>query len=349
LVTGATGVVGANLVRELLSDGHEVRVLLRPSSDVRAIDGLDVSRCTGDVMDGATVARAAKHCEIVYHAAALFSYTVPAAEQQRLAVEGTRTTLRAAKKAGTRRVVLTSSAVVVGSSEKPEIRDEAAEFDEVAPAPYTISKVHQEDVAFEVGHALGLEVVALRPTLVVGAHDYRLSPSNANISNYLNDPFRSTFIGGCNIVDARDVGRAHVIAGTAGEDGGRYIAGGENLSWRDVHSTISELAGTFGPSVHLNHTASYLAAVAAEIAARLAGIRPAVTRDEARMAARFYWYTHRRLSRLAYRPRSAREALANALAWLLYRGYVAHGTAERLRPLPEVEDARAAFASGSVA
>jgi hypothetical protein len=104
---------------------------------------------------------------------------------------------------------------------------------------------------------------------------------------------------------------------------------------------VSELAGTFGPSLRLNHTAAYLAAASMEAAARVAGRRPAVTRDEARMACRFYWYDHARLSALGWEPRPARKALTTALAWLLDQGHIAENVAARLRPLSEVQAARA--------
>jgi dihydroflavonol-4-reductase len=161
--------------------------------------------------------------------------------------------------------------------------------------------------------------------------------------NYLNDPFRSTFIGGCNIVSAADVAAGHILAAERGTAGRRYVVGAENLTWQDVHRLISDLAGTFGPSTVLNHTAAYLAAAAAEASARLTGVRPLATRAEARMAGRFYWYSHRRIARLGYSPAPAREALAIAVAWLLLRSHIADSVAGKLRLAPEVLTAMARF------
>src|SRR5690349_14403374 len=290
LVTGATGIVGANLVRALLRASYDVRVLVRATSDLRALAGLAAERCEGDVMEASTLAAAAKGCDLVFHAAASFSYWGHSVEAQKdLAVRGTRNVLGAARDAGASRVVVTSSSVTLGSRDSPVVLDEENEFDEPDAAAYTLSKVAQENAAFESGAALGIEVVAVCPTLTVGAHDHRLSPSNAYIVNYLNDPLRSTFLGGCNIVSAQDVAAAHVIAAERGTANCRYVVGSDNLEWRQVHRMISELTGTFGPVVTLNHTAAYLAAAATEASARLTGTRPAVTRDEAKMAGRFYW------------------------------------------------------------
>lgn len=338
LVTGATGIVGAHLVRALLDAGRAVRVLVRPGSDRRAIAGLDVTICEGDVLDLASVQAAAEGCAWVFHAAAVFAYAGHSAEAQTdLAVRGTRHVLQAARQAGVKRAVVTSSSVTLGSTLTPQVLDEDAVFAEPQPAAYTLSKVQQEAAAFDAGARLGLDVVAVCPTLVIGGHDHRLGPSNANLVNYLNDPFRSTFLGGCNVVSAVDVAQAHLLVARRGQAGQRYVAGGENLRWEELHALVSELAGTFGPSVMLNHTAAYLAAASVEAAARLAGRRPMVTREEARMACRFYWYSSARLAALGWTPRPTRQALAEALAWVIRRGHVSDTVVARLQLRPEVQ------------
>jgi hypothetical protein len=82
----------------------------------------------------------------------------------------------------------------------------------------------------------------------------------------------------------------------------------------------------------LNHTSTYLAAAAAEATARLMGRRPAVTREEATMACRYYWYSSAAIAALGYAPRSAEDALADALAWLIHRAYLAESVIDRLAP-----------------
>jgi hypothetical protein len=82
----------------------------------------------------------------------------------------------------------------------------------------------------------------------------------------------------------------------------------------------------------LNHTSTYLAAAAAETSARLMGRRPAVTREEATMACRYYWYSSAAMAALGYAPRSAEEALADALAWLIHHAYLPESVIERMAP-----------------
>ena len=218
LVTGATGIVGSNLVRALLRASHEVRVLVRPVSDARSLQNLPIERCEGDVLDPSSLLAAVKGRSLIFHAAAVFSYWgISADEQRELAEHGTRNVLEAARRASVRRVVVTSSSVVLGSTATRQVLDEASATDDPEPSNYTRAKIGQEAAAFKTGEKLGVEVVAVCPTLVVGGFDYRLSPSNANIVNYLNDPFRSTFIGGCNIVAARDVAAGHITAAQRGK------------------------------------------------------------------------------------------------------------------------------------
>ncbi len=339
LVTGATGIVGSNLVRTLLAQGYQVRVLLRPRSDARALRRLPVEKWTGDVLDKETLNGVADGCKYVFHAAALFAYSgYSRTELSNLAVQGTENILKEASESKVDRVVLTSSTIVLGSSTTPDVRDEHSSFDDQHPSDYTQSKVQQERAALEIASQLALNLVVVCPGLTIGAHDYRLSPSNASVVNYLNDPLRSTFLGGCNLVAAQDVAIGHVLAAERGVSGARYVLGGDNLYWKDVHGMISTLAGTFGPSLTLNNTATYLAAAMAETSARLMGKRPQVTRDEATMAGRFYWYSNAAIAQLGFKPMSAEEALAETLAWLIHRAYLNESVIDSLKPDPRVLD-----------
>lgn len=333
LVTGSTGIVGNNLVRALLCEGYDVRVLIRPASDTTSLRTLPVEYWRGDILDHQSLVGVADECSFVFHAAALFAYSgFSQDELEETAVNGTRNVITAAAHANAERIVVTSSTVTLGSGTTPAIRDERSTFEDKYPSAYTLSKIRQERAAFEVSRELGLELVVVCPGLTIGSFDYRLSPSNASIVNYLNDPMRFTFPGGCNIVSARDVAAGHIIAALHGVAGERYVVGGENLHWRDVHRMISALGGTFGPTYTLNNTSTYLAGAAAELSARIMGKRPSVTRDEATMACRYYWYSSDAISRLGYSATPCEEALADALAWLVHRSYLSESVIDRLEP-----------------
>jgi dihydroflavonol-4-reductase len=174
--------------------------------------------------------------------------------------------------------------------------------------------------------------------MVVGPHDYRLVPSNAVIVRYLEDPFRTTFLGGCNIVHARDVARGHLILAERGERGGRYLLGSENWEWSLIHRTISELCGVPGPFMTATHTSAYLAAAAMELAARFTRKPPASTRAQATMVGRYYWYQHTKAAALGYAPRPARQALAEAIAWHVSSVHISRDLRRWLRLTRDVLD-----------
>jgi dihydroflavonol-4-reductase len=323
LVTGATGLLGAHIVRELLRAGHDIVALLRPTSDRRGLAGLPVTLAEGDILDPASLRRAMAGRDVVFHAAAIFTYWGHSAEAlDRTAVVGTRHVLESAASAGVRRVILTSSSVIFGAGPRPGAQAEATPVDDPDASPYARAKVHQAQTAMAAASTLGLDLVAACPTLVVGAGGSRLSTSNAVLASYLNDPWRSTFPGGCNIVAARDVARGHLLLAERGAAGEYYLLGGEDLTWRDLHRLISELCGLSGPWVTLNHTGAYLAAAAAEVLSRMTGRPPAVTRDQARMLGQYYWYDHGKAAALGYRPAPARAALLESLRWLVGTEYL---------------------------
>ncbi len=323
IVTGANGLVGANLVRELLKEGHRVRAFVRSTSDLRSLEGLNAEIVTGDILDPATLVQASKGCQLMFHTAAVFSYSGYRKETLlKIATEGTRNAVEASKKARIKRMILTSSSVVMGSSEHPVIIDESKNIPEPDPGDYTLSKIEQEAAGFKRAKELGVDLVAVCPTLCVGPHDYRLGESNALIINYLNDPFRSTWPGGCNIVYAGDVARGHILAALKGRTGERYILGSENLLWRELHKMISEICGQQGPLMTASHTSSYLAGVTQELISQFTRRRPMVTRTQAKMVGRYYWYSHDKAAELGYSPIPVRKALVKAISWLVASHHV---------------------------
>jgi dihydroflavonol-4-reductase len=253
---------------------------------------------------------------MVFHTAAYFAYRGHSATAlETTAVVGTRNVLDAARQAGVRRVVLTSSSVVLGSSLTTTVRNETVEFDDTADEPvYVHAKVQQERSAFLRAAELGIELVAVCPTMSVGPYGTTLGPSNAIVVTYLSDPFRITYPGGCNIVAVGDVARGHILAAQAGMSGERYVLGAENLEWTQIHATIAELAGVPIPLVSANHTACYVAALTEELFAWLGQRIPSTSRTQAKMVGRYYWYSHAKSARLRASAGAPRACRGDCLA-----------------------------------
>jgi dihydroflavonol-4-reductase len=160
------------------------------------------------------------------------------------------------------------------------------------------------------------------------------------VLRYLLDPTRSTFSGGCNVVDARDVGAGHVALLERGEPGERYLLGGEDLTWRALHTLVADLAGLPGPFGELPATSAWAVAAATEWWARLTEQPPLSTREEAGTVGRHYWYSSAKAQSIGYAARPARDAVAGSLAWLAVGTDLPRWAREGLRLRPEVRGAR---------
>ncbi len=336
VVTGATGLVGGHVAASLRERGHDVTAFVRrrssPPEGYRAVKGELGS--TKDLLEALTGADGLVHC------AAPYSYDLSPEDLTAAHVKGTRAVLDAAAEAGVRRVVVTSSSVTCGSSAGPDPVDESNSPGwEFSPA-YFQAKADQEQLALTMGRMLDIDVVVACPTVVLGGPDRKLVPSNAVLARYLIDPTRSTFPGGCNVVSAADVGRGHALLLESGEAGTRYLLGGQNLRWRELHQLVSDLAGVSGPYLEVDASTARAAAVASDWWARLTGSPALVTEEETRTVGRYYWYDHSRAAALGYAPMPARETVAVALSWLLASTHLPRWVREGLRPAAQVRAAR---------
>lgn len=226
LVTGGTGFVGSAIVRALLSDGWTVACLVRPSSDLRNLAGLDVSLCVGDLLDPDSLRDALAGSDHVYHVAALYSPLPAQADRVlRVNVDGTRHVLMAAANAGVVRVVHTSTIGTIGPSTIGRLPNERDLFvDWHSASPYVRSKLEAERVAVEMA-AKGLPVVIVNPCAPVGPRDLGPSSTGQRILDYLHGRPPSFLPGGINFVPVDDVARGHLLAARRGAVGERYILG----------------------------------------------------------------------------------------------------------------------------
>lgn len=341
LVTGANGLIGSNIVRALLRRGYAVRAFVRPTSDLRSLQDQDVELAYGDILEPETVEAAAAGCAMIFHVAAVFAYWGYTPEElNTIAAQGTTNVVNAAHRAGVERIVLTSSSAVLGSDPQPRARDETAVPDLEAEPPYVRAKAEQERIAFARAEELDLDLVAVCPTIAVGGPDFKPTESNRMIVSYLTDDLKATWIGGCNIVSVVDVAEGHVIAAERGVPGTRYILGAENLTWKAVHRTLSELTGLPGPWLTAWHTSALLAATAYEFISHFTGEPPPSSRSQAKMVGRYYWYTHQRMAQLGYAPRPARRALAEAVSYLAASRHIPDSVRASMKLAPEIYELR---------
>ena len=249
LVTGAAGHVGANLVRRLLADGVDVRVLVHPQHNNRGVEALPVERIEGDVRDPDVVRRAVTGCVRVYHTAAKVSVTSPTPKQTRelweINVMGTQHVMQSALRAGVARVCLTSSFSTVGFHADDPSRPCAEDlpfYPFIEWMPYSRTKVLAEVETFKA-IADGLDAVIAISTGVCGPHDYLPSRTGNVLLNYARGKFRAYIPGGYEAVTVEDLARGHVLAMERGRTGQRYTISTRYVTMDEMLDLFAEVTG----------------------------------------------------------------------------------------------------------
>ena len=263
LVTGATGHLGANLVRRLLADGETLRVLMRPDRDNGALDGLDVERVYGDLRERETVAAAVRGCGRVYHCAALVSTIEGNANHKRdvynTNVLGTRHILDASIAHGVEKVVVSGSLSATGYEPDQAGHEDMPFYPFERHLPYGFTKHLVEHQCLRA-HADGLNVVVATSCAILGPHDYAPSRIGRVLIDYAHGQLRAYIPGGFEFVSTRDIAEGHVLAMQKGRSGQKYIISTAYSSVDDLLSLFGEVTGRRKPRLRL--PAPVMAAVA---------------------------------------------------------------------------------------
>src|SRR5688572_18089236 len=325
LVTGATGHLGANLLRRLLADGQRVRVLVRQGSPSHALDGLNVERVVGDVRDHASLVAAVDGCARVFHCAATIAIT-SGGEQEifETNVLGTRNLLAAAAHARVRRVVVTGSLGAVGRrADRPS--DENDPFNPFEKAlPYEHSKAAMEHECLKAV-AAGQDVVVAVSCAIIGPNDFKPSRMGRVIRDVANGRMRAYIPGGFEIVAAADLVQGHVLAMDRGRPGQRYIFSTEYVSVDTLMAWLEDITGRPRPPLRL--PPAMMANIARITSPLLSAFAPGVSQRLTPGAVRILRMQRRAdcskaRRELGYRPTSAKEAVRAAYEWFVAAGQI---------------------------
>ncbi|HEY7787687.1 MAG TPA: hopanoid-associated sugar epimerase [Casimicrobiaceae bacterium] len=326
LVTGASGFVGSGIVRALLAAGYRVRALVRASSARTNVAGLDIEMVEGDVRDASGVARAVAGVRYVIHAAADYRLWVrdPAALMQ-TNVEGTRTVMAAALRAGVERIVYTSSVATLATRSDGLAVDETAPLDErAAIGVYKRSKVAAERLVERMVAHDALPAVIVNPSTPIGPRDIKPTPTGRIIVEAASGRVPAFVDTGLNLVHVDDVAEGHVAALVRGSVGERYILGGDNILLVNMLGDIASLVGRKAPRLKLPRAPLYPIAAAAQMIARATKREPFLTLDGLRMSRHRMFFTSTKAEReLGFHARPYAEGLRDAVNWFRNAGYLA--------------------------
>ena len=325
-VTGATGFIGANLVRCLLHHGWKVRALVRPTSDLANLKGLNVEIVRGDIREYHRMLFGMVGTDAVFHTAA--QYELWARDPRALFdtnVKGTANVMRAALQAKVRKVVHTSSTATVTRRKdgKPGTEKDYAIAREL-PGAYERSKIESERQVLAMVKEQGLPAVVVNPTAPVGPFDVKPTPTGKMILDLLNGRMLAYLDGGINIVDVEDVAEAHLAAFEKGKVGERYILGNRNMSLKELFELVCRQAERKPPSISVPYWVAYSAGVVSEgVISRITGKPPMVPLNGVRLARdKMFFDSSKAVAELGMPQTPVEEAVRKAMTWFRANGYL---------------------------
>lgn len=328
LVTGATGHLGANLVRRLLADGEDIRVLVRQDRNGEALEGLEVEQFEADLRNADAIQQAMSGCSRVYHCAALVSTIHGNAAHKREVYEtnvtGTRNILNSAMRHNVDKVVVSGSLSATGY-EPGRPSDESMPFypfDRHLPYGFTKHLTEHECLKY---HAEGLNVVVATSCAIIGPHDYVPSRIGRVLVDFAHRKLRAFIPGGFEFVASKDIAEGHVLAMQAGRSGQKYIFSTAYSSVDDLMQLFSEVTGQPRPAIRMPvPVMAAIAEVADKTWFRLFPNKPRrFTPAAVRLLDMRRQAGHEKAAReLGYQPGTLRDAVRDAYEDFIRRGII---------------------------
>lgn len=329
-MTGATGFIGAHTAKRFRGAGYDLRLLLRPTSKLDLLAGLEFERAQGDITDQSSVEKALDGVDALIHMAGNTSFLPKdEARVREINVDGTRNVMRAAVAQGVKKVLYTSSVAAVGhapSADAPANEDSPWESADIANH-YILAKRRAEEVAWEEA-ANGLDLTCVNPSVVLGPGDMYGS-STVIFLSFVKGKYPGYIRGGSGYIDVRDVADGHLAAFEKGQPGQRYILSAENLTNAEFTGMGSRLAGTKKPP-RIPYPIGYLGAMFNEwVVSRFDPSRADFNRKTVKVGAA-YWFASnaKSINELDMSYRSIEDAARDTLAWAVKHGHLKPSTLE---------------------
>jgi dihydroflavonol-4-reductase len=331
LVTGAAGFLGSHVARQLVARGESVRVLLRPTSQNRAIADLPLEYVTGDLRDTESLDRALNGITRVFHVAA--DYRLWAKDSKDIYdsnVGGTKNILAAAKRAGVQQFIYTSTvATIAVDRPAPPNEKTDAKLDEMI-GHYKRSKWMAEREVLNAAKE-GLPAIVAMPTTPVGPWDWKPTPTGKIIVDFLNGNMPGYVDTGLNFVGVEECAAGHLLVAEKGKVGERYLIGSENLTLKQVLDILSNITKLPAPIFKFPHGVALGAAYASTFFARIVGKEPGIPVEGVKIAQHKMFVDCSRAQReLGFKAGPVSAALQRAVAWYESNGYVSKRRAKRI-------------------
>jgi len=324
LVTGADGLLGSNLVRELLQQGHQVKAFVQPGRQQKTLAGLAIEKFSGDLLNASDVIMAVEDCQAIIHAAAHTGVWPTRSEViNRVNLESTKNILAAAKHAGVQKLIYvgTANSFGFGSKQQPGVegnpyRSAAYQLD------YMDSKYKAQQLVLKEAKENSLPAVIVNPTFMFGPYDSTPS-SGAMILALYKGKVPGYSVGGRNYICAKDAARGIANALTMGRNGECYILGNENLSYNEAFTKISTTIGVKPPSNRIPPWVAKVYGKVSSIAANITGKAPAVSYPLALISCHEHYYSPAKAVKELQLPQTpVEQGIRESFEWLKENGYL---------------------------
>ena len=314
LVTGGTGFLGRALVERLLRHGDQVKALARSEASASALAAMGAEPVRGDVLDRDSLVAAMRGCELVYHAAGTNAFCLRNPSPMfEVNVRGSKNVVHAAARAGTRRLVYTSSAATLGEA-SGTIGWEESPHRGWFLSDYERSKFEGEQTVLAAARETGLDVVSVNPASVQGPG--RATGSAKLLLDYVNGRIKAVVDSRVSLLDIADCTEGHLLAGARGAPGERYVLSGATLSVREGLALVASVVGVDRPVRTLPPFITMAVATAAEAQGRIRRSRPSICRELARTLIHGHVYDGSKATRkLGLRYTPVEETLRRTVEW----------------------------------
>jgi len=326
LLTGADGMLGSYLARELLARDYAVRAFVLPNSASPTLDGLPLEIVRGDLTRAPQIAQAVKGCRYVIHSAAIINLRAPKELVWKVNLDGTRHVLEACRAAKVKRLVYVGSAssFQFGPRENPPV--ECGGFpDNYRGVPYMESKFQATIMVRDFARRTGLEAVSVAPTFLVGGFNY-LPGSSSLVRGLVDGTLRVASPGGRCFAYARDVATAIVNALRLGRPGECYLLGGENLDYREFLTKVARVAGKRPPLLTVPYAGIRLLGWGADLLEATTRRKLEINGLIARLSLSYAYYSSAKAIRELDMPQTPIEtAIRDSIRGLVEYGYLPRG------------------------
>lgn len=322
-ITGAAGHLGAALLHELSNRNIPVKALVR-NNDFSFFTGLPVEFVKGDLLNPVVLRSLMEECDTIIHCAALISVNGdPAGLVHHTNVEGTRSVVEIALRAGIKRCIHISSIHAFQQRPSMEILDESrVPIDEKAFA-YERSKLAGQQIALEANNK-GLEVLVMHPTSIIGPFDHKPSLMGQVLIDMFSGKLPFIFNGGFDFCDNRDVANAIVNSISMGKPGEAYLLGGK---WHSLKQLSGILSAVSGKKIHIKALPAFAAKAGLPIVKLLALLQnkePLYTEEalDALFNGNQFISSEKAMKELNYSIRPLAETVNDTFNWFNNNGYL---------------------------